>query len=115
MSLYYQGRLDSAARGFRGTLTADSSFWGSYYYLGLINKDLGFYKTAINRFAKAIKLPVKNAALRSNIYLSMGECWELLGELPDAKMHYRAAINLNLESSPAKAGYKRVIQLIAQK
>ena len=72
-------------------------------------------ETAIGRFREAAKLPVKEPALRSNIYLALGECWELTGEFADAKMHYRAAININPESAVARDSYNRVSQLIAQK
>ena len=115
LSLYYQGKLDSASFSLTSLIAQDPKFWGSYYYLGLVNKDLGLYKTAIGRFREATKLPVKEPALRSNIYLALGECWELIGEFADAKMHYRAAININPESASATDSYNRVSQLIAQK
>jgi len=114
LSLYYQEKLNSASISLTGLISQDPNFWGSYYYLGLINKDLGLYQTAIVRFRKATKLPVKEPALRSNIYLAMGECWELSGEFADAKMHYRAAININPESAAARESYNRVSQLLAQ-
>ena len=115
LSLYYQGKLDSASNELTSLLTESPNYWGSYYYLGLISKDLGLYKTAIGRFREAIKLPVKEPGLRSNIYLALGECWESTGQFADAKRHYRAAININPESVPAKVSYNRVSQLIAQK
>ena len=115
LSLYYQGKLDSASISFVSLIAQDPDYWGSYYYLGLINKDLGLFELAIGRFREATKLPVKEPGLRSNIYLALGECWELTGKFADAKMHYRAAININPESDSARDSYKRVSQLIAQK
>ncbi len=115
MSLYYQGKLDSASTALTSLLAEDPNYWGFYYYLGLISKDLGLYKTAISRFREAAKLPIKEPRLRSNIYLALGECWELTGQFADAKKHYRVAININPESVPAKVSYNRVSQLMAQK
>ena len=115
LSLYYQGKLDSASISFTGLITQAPNYWGGYYYLGLINKDIGLYQTAIGRLRKAAKLPVKEPNLRSNIYLALGECWELTREFADAKMHYRAAININPESAAARESYNRVSQLLAQK
>ncbi len=115
LSLYYQGKLDSAAISFVSLTAQDPNYWGSYYYLGLLNKDLGLFETAIGRFKEAAKLPVVEQALRSNIYLALGECWELTGEFADAKMHYRAAININPESVSARDSYNRVNRLLAQK
>ena len=115
LSLYYQGKLDSAAISFVSLTAQDPNYWGSYYYLGLLNKDLGLFETAIGRFREAAKLPVAEQALRSNIYLALGECWELTGEFADAKMHYRAAINIHPESVSARDSYNRVNQLLAQK
>ena len=115
LSLYYQGKLDSAAISFVSLTAQEPNYWGSYYYLGLINKDIGLYQLAIGRFREAAKLPVTEPALRSNIYLALGECWESTGQFADAKMHYRAAININPESASARGSYNRVSQLIAQK
>ena len=115
LSLYYQGKLDSAAISFVSLTAQDPNYWGSYYYLGLLNKDLGLFETAIGRFREAAKLPVAEQALRSNIYLALGECWESTGEFADAKMHYRAAINIHPESVSARDSYNRVNQLLAQK
>jgi len=115
LSLYFQGKLDSASFSLTSLIAQDPNYWGSYYYLGLVNKELGLYKAAIGRFRKAAKLPVKEPGLRSNIYLAMGECWELTGKFADAKMHYRAALNINPESASARDSYHRVSQLIAQK
>jgi len=115
LSLYFQGKLDSAAISFVSLTAQDPNYWGSYYYLGLINKDIGLYQLAIGRFKEAAKLPVAEQALRSNIYLALGECWELTGEFADAKMHYRAAINIHPESVSARDSYNRVNQLLAQK
>ena len=114
LSLYYQGKLDSASNELTSLLAENPNYWGSYYYLGLIDKDLGLYKTAVSRFREAVKLPVKEPVLRSNIYLALGECWELTGQFADAKSHYRVAININPESVPAKVSYNRVSQLLAQ-
>ena len=114
LSLYYQEKLDSASTNLTSLLTEDPNYWGSYYFLGLISKDLGLYKTAVSRFREAFKLPVKEPVLRSNIYLALGECWELTGQFADAKRHYRAAININPKSVPAKVSYNRVSQLLAQ-
>ena len=115
LSLYYQGKLDSASISLTSLIAQEPDYWGSYYYLGLINKDLGLYQTAIVRFREAIKLPVKEPDLRSNIYLALGGCWEITGEFADAKSHYRAAININPKSASARDSYNRVSQLIAQK
>jgi len=115
LSLYYQGKLDSASISLVRLTAQQPDYWGSYYYLGLINKDIGQLETAIARFREATKLPVKEPALRSNIYLALGQCWELTGRFTDAKMHYRAAININPESVFARSSYNRVSQLIAQK
>lgn len=115
LSLYYQGKLDSASISFVSLIAQDPGYWGSYYYLGLINKDLGLFETAIGRFREAAELPVKVPVLRSNIYLALGECLELTGKFADAKMHYRAAINIDPESASARDSFLRVSQLIAQK
>ena len=115
LSLYYQGKLDSASISLVSLTAQQPDYWGSYYFLGLINKDHGLLETAIGRFREAAKLPVNQPVLRSNIYLALGQCWELTGEFADAKMHYRAAINIAPESAAARDNYNRVSQLIAQK
>ncbi len=115
LSLYFQGKLDSASISLTSLTAQQPDYWGSYYFLGLINKDIGLLETAIGRFREAAKLSVKEPVLRSNIYLALGQCWELTGEFADAKMHYRAAINIAPESAAARDNYNRVSQLIAQK
>ena len=106
--LFREGRYDEAQGLFEEAIAADPDGWSGHYYLARLMIHQKKYDPAIDELYLALDLAPDEPRTRSNIYRSLAECLELQGQFTKAELHYRTALNLFPESTPAREGLSRL-------
>jgi len=106
--LYRQHKYAPARQQFRLAITADSSNWQGYYFLGLTAVPGDQFELALAQFQRALDFAPSDPRVRSKIYLAMAETHELMSDYGRAELNYRTALNLYPESAEAKRALDRL-------
>jgi len=106
--LFRAGHYSEAQELFEQVIAADPSGWSGHYYLARLMIHLERYTPAIDELYLALDLAPDKPRTRSNIYRSLAECLELQGNFTKAELHYRTALDLFPESTPAREGLSRL-------
>lgn len=106
--LFREGRYTEAQGLFEQAIAVEPDDWSGYYYLARLMIRQENYAVAIEQLYFALDLVPDEPRTRSNIYRSLAECLELQGQFTKAELHYRTALNLFPESTPAREGLSRM-------
>ncbi len=108
LMLYRQGNLDAAQLFFEEVVAGNHVHWLAHYYLGLVHCKNKSYGQAIAQLHLSLDQAPRDNRSRALIYVALGECFERNGESGRAEQHYRTALNLHPQSSPAQDGLERL-------
>jgi len=106
--LFRGGNTKEARQMFEQAIVADPDGWSGHYYLARLMIRQEQYRDAIDELYLGLDLAPDEPRTRSNIYRSLAECLELQGQYTQAELHYRTALNLFPESTPAREGLSRL-------
>ena len=94
-ALFYQSIMDwnAALKAYADLHKVNYKHSSGHYNLGFIHMELGLYDVASNNFADAI---YSNSEF-FEAYYSRGNCFETLGDIKQAEIDYKRAIEINPE------------------
>ncbi|MGK0406944.1 MAG: tetratricopeptide (TPR) repeat protein [Roseivirga sp.] len=109
MGVYYKSKddLNKAIEAYTKSTQIDAKYSDSYYNLGVIFVDLKEFQDARNYFAQAIKARPRN---NYKAYYGKAYCFEMLGDIINAKKDYRKSLEQLPLYKPAMEGLARVNQ-----
>ncbi len=110
LGMYYQdnGLLNEALASYNNILLIDSTNKFAHYNMGYIHLvDLKMYREAIKYFDKAIKF----APDYHEAYYNKGYCYELLGDMQNARINYNKALEIETNYNYAIEGLNRLDRL----
>jgi tetratricopeptide (TPR) repeat protein len=92
-ALFYQSIMDwnAALEAYAALHKVDYTHSSGHYNIGFIHMELGLYDVASNNFSDAI---YSNSEF-FEAYYSRGNCFETLGNIKQAEIDYRRAIEIN--------------------
>lgn len=103
-------KTENASANFRNAITYQNSDWGRSYYLGRSFLSQEKYVEALAHLKTALDHVDRTAYNRYRIYLSLGECYEKLGDDQQALLAFYTASNINPDSREAFQGVQRLRQ-----
>jgi len=95
LALYYQNNLqyNQALETYNKLLNFDSFNSNTHYNIGFIHMELDLFDIAVNNFADAIY----SNSVFYEAYYARGICFETLGNIAQAEVDYKRAIEINPE------------------
>jgi tetratricopeptide (TPR) repeat protein len=110
MGTYYQSEnaYNEAIESYLACIELDAGHAFAYYNLGYIHIELQVYSKGVEYFTGA----VNSDELYYQAFYGRAYCYEILGDVQNAKKDYETALNINMEYTPAKEGLGRVTRLI---
>lgn len=108
--LYNQGKYEEARTSLEQTISSGSVNWQAFYYLGLTCRMLKQYERSRSSFQQALTFAPNDQFLRSDLYASLAEVSELIGDARQALLQYHMAVNLNPDNMTAHDGVDRLSQ-----
>lgn len=105
---FHKGKFRKALQEFNKAVDKDPRNWEAYYYLGLTQQKMGYYKESIPRFEMAIELNQGDKVRVSEIRVCLGVSYESLGNIEKAKAQYQFALSLNPDNKNASDSYSRI-------
>ena len=82
----------------------------AYYNLGYIHIELQVYSKGVEYFTGAINSDERYY----QAYYGRAYCYEILGDVQNAKKDYETVLNINMEYNPAKEGVGRVSRIMEE-
>ena len=106
LGLYYQSNLsyNKALDTYNKLLDFDAFNANTHYNIGFIHMELDLFDIAVNNFADAI---YSNSAFYE-AYYARGICFETLGNIAQAEVDYKRAIEINPDYKYAKDAWQNL-------
>ena len=101
-------KTEKASANFRNAITYQDSDWSRSYYMGRSFISQEKYTEALAHLKTALDHVNRTVYNRYRIYLSLGECYEKLGDHQQALLAYYTASNINPDSREAFQGVQRL-------
>ncbi len=105
---FYKGNYKNSLKFCEKAIDANHRNWEAYYYLGLSMQKRRKYELAINTFGTGLKYAPNDNLIKSEMHLAIGQSWENLGHLDNAKKEYELALTLNPDNSYARDARNRI-------